>query len=213
MANYHSRLVADEFYHIFNRAVGSEKLFFCKEDYYLFLRMLKRHLFPVADLFGFSFIPNHFHLLMRIKPQHILEKHFEKVKRKPFVLTRHDMPDFIMERISNWLNGYVKVFNEKYERKGGLFIDYTKRVEAKTEADIISFLLYIHQNAVHRGLGKEIGNWPFDSYNVILGSPRHSLVGKEIFEWFGSKERFIEFHQQPIQLRRRKDLERLIGEF
>ena len=73
-----------------------------------------------------------------------------------------------MEQFSNWMNGYTKAFNKMYDRKGGLFIDYMKRTEAETDADITSFIFYIHKNAVHHGLSKKIGDWSFDSYQSIL---------------------------------------------
>lgn len=211
MDKYHTPLLADNFYHVFNRAVGSEKLFITSGNYYCFLQKMKRHILPVADVFAYSLLPNHFHLFIRIKPHEALEAHFEDIKRYPFDYQRHDMPDFLMERFSNWLNGYTKYFNHLYDRKGSLFIDYTKRIEAQTDSDITNIILYIHQNAVHHGLCAEIGEWPFDSYNTLLNGGITSLMREEIIQWFGSKERFKEFHRQPITIRTYKIITDFIG--
>ena len=211
MDKYHSPLVADNYYHVFNRAIGREKLFISTDDYEYFLQKLKCHTLPVADIFAYSLLPNHFHLVMRINSQDILAAHFQSKKRKPFDALTHDISDFNMERFSNWLNGYTKFFNNKYDRKGGLFIDYTKRIEAKSDADITSFILYTHQNAVHHRLRKEIGQWPYDSYQEILGRGPTFLMRTEMIEWFGSAQRFEEFHKQPVHPRTYKILRNLIG--
>jgi REP element-mobilizing transposase RayT len=202
MNNQHTPLLADQFYHVFSRAVGSEKLFISNENYLYFLRKMKHHILPVADVFAYSLLPNHFHLLVRIKQMETLNAYFENRKSKPFNELVNDMPDFVMEQFSNWLNGYTKAFNKMYNRKGGLFIDYLKRSEALTDTDITSFIFYIHKNAVHHELTKQIGEWSYDSYPLILSEKPTSLLRNEIIAWFGSKKWFIDFHQQNIDLKK-----------
>ena len=209
MDKQHAQMVSDNFYHVFNRAIGSEKLFISIENYRYFLQKLKFYVVPVADVFAYSLLPNHFHLTIRIKPAEILTAYFKSKKGRTFDAQKHTMSQFIMQCFSNWLNAYTKAFNIMYERKGGLFMDYTKRVELKTESDITNVILYTHQNAVHHGLRKEIGQWPFDSYTTILGFGPTSLMRTEVIEWFGSIELFEEFHKQPIEPRTHKILSKL----
>ena len=201
MTNFHIPILPDNFYHLFNRAVGKEKLFLSTENYLYFLSKLKQHTLPVADLFAYSLLPNHFHLLIRVKPEKELISFFELKKKKPFSPIENYLPDFVMEQFSNWLNGYTKAFNKMYERKGGLFIDYMKRSEAEKESSITSFIFYIHKNAIHLGLSKKMGEWPFDSYNSLLSNKPTSLQRKEVIEWFGSVQQFIDFHNQPVGLK------------
>ncbi|MEO8109046.1 MAG: hypothetical protein ABI594_03390 [Ginsengibacter sp.] len=201
MANQYIPLIANEYYHLFNRAIGKEKLFLSEDNYVYFLSKMKQHLLPVTDVFAYSLLPNHFHLLVRIKPSEELMMFYEKKKGRPFNEKKNNLPDFVMEQFSNWLNGYTKAFNIMYNRKGGLFIDYLKRTEAKEHADITSFLFYIHKNAVHHGLTKKIGEWKYDSYNLILSDKPTSLQREAVINWFGSRERFIEFHKQPVNLK------------
>ena len=162
---------------------------------------MKQYILPVADLYAYSLLPNHFHLLIKVKPIEILMAYFKLKKNKPFVSRNNSIPDFIMEQFSNWLNGYAKAFNKMFNRKGSLFIDYTKRIEARSESDVTSFIFYIHKNAVHHGLRKTIGEWEFDSYNSILGEGPTDLMRQEIIDWFGSKKLFVNFHKQPINLK------------
>ncbi|MBS1486468.1 MAG: hypothetical protein JST43_02670 [Bacteroidetes bacterium] len=201
MNDYHIPLIADQFYHLFNRAVGSDKLFREDENYNYFLGKFKQYILPVADVFAYSLLPNHFHLLIRIKTDRELMDHFLLKKRKAFNEQFDSLPGFVMEQFSNWLNGYAKAFNKMYNRKGSLFIDYLKRSEAKEDSDITSFIFYIHKNAVHHGLTKKIGEWSYDSYKSIISSLPTSLKRNEVVDWFGSIEQFIRFHSQPIELK------------
>ncbi len=54
-----------KFYHIYNRAVGDEKLFKTPDDYFYFLEKLKRYILPVAEVYVYCLLPNHFHLLIK----------------------------------------------------------------------------------------------------------------------------------------------------
>lgn len=149
-------LLSDNYYHLFNRAVGQEKLFKTTDNYLYFLTRLKHHISPVADLYAYSLLPNHFHLVIRVRPELDLIKHFEAKKNKSFNSSEHILSAFVMEQFSNWLNGYTKAFNKMFKRKGGLFMDYLKRSEATKDSSLTSFIFYVHKNAVHHGLTKQI---------------------------------------------------------
>lgn len=92
------------YYHICNRAVGSEKLFLSNKDYFYFLEKLKRYLLHVIDIYAFCLIPNHFHLLVKtkdyldinIQTKESLENSAEIILGKPF---------------KNFFNSYSKSFN------------------------------------------------------------------------------------------------------
>lgn len=186
---------------MYNRAVGKEKLFLSEANYYYFLSKLKQHTSPVADVFAYALLPNHFHLVVRIKQENDIMQYFHDKKRKPFNPKENSLSDFIMEQFSNWANAYVKAFNKMYNRKGGLFIDYMKRSLMQNDSDFTSYVFYVHKNAVHHGLTKKIGDWPYDSYNSLISYQQTSLLREDVMEWFGSKERFIQFHQQLVAVK------------
>lgn len=163
---------------------------------------MQKYLDPVADLFTYTLMPNHFHLLLRIKNENAISTYYVQKKNMPL----EDMellPAFIMQQFSNWLNCYAKAFNKMYDRKGSLFIDYIKRSVVKNESDMASFIFYIHKNAVHHGLCKRIGDWKLDGYNAILGNEPTFLKREELISFFGSIENFIKFHERPVELKQR----------
>jgi REP element-mobilizing transposase RayT len=104
MNQYHQPLVPEQTYHLFSRAVGNEKLFLSPENYLFFLQKLKQHTCLVCDLYAYSLLPNHFHLLAKMKQEDEVRKQFEIIKKTKFNPLQHDVCDFIMERFSNFLN-------------------------------------------------------------------------------------------------------------
>lgn len=199
MNNYHLPLLPGQSYHLFSRATGDERLFLSEENYHFFLRKIKQHTASVCDLYCYALLPNHFHLLVRIKENEVLVTHFKEVKKRPFDEEKDDLPDFVMERFSNCLNSYTKSFNKVNSRKGSLFMDYMKRSKVCKDTDFTNFVWYIHKNAVHHRLVKQVGAWPHDSYCSLLSDAPTSLLREDVINWFGGKEEFIQFHQQAIE--------------
>lgn len=201
MPNQHLPLLPDNYFHLYNRAVGSELLFRNEDNYRYFLGKMKAYILPVAQLWTYSLMPNHFHLLVKIKEDSIIEAYYKLKKGKDYSPATQLISDFIMEQFSNWLNGYAKAYNKMYDRKGALFIDYLKRSIAVDDNDITSFIFYIHKNAVHHHLSIKIGEWKYDGYRALISTENTELARKEVMEWFDSVEQFIQFHKQPVDLK------------
>ena len=196
--NYHQALYFNNYYHMFSRANGNEKLFFSEENYRYFLRKLHFHTSKVCQIYAYILMPNHFHLLVKIKDEKAIINAFTDYKKKEYDVHNDDLSDFIMQRFSNFLNGYTKAVNKRQNRKGALFMDYIKRSIANDTADIIKFMFYIHKNAIHHGVTQKLGQWKYDSYNTYLSNMSTKLMREEGIELFGSIASFVEFHQQEI---------------
>ena len=67
MQNYKAKLEPENYYHIYNRANGSEKLFLNEGNYLYFLQKYNFYISPIADTFAYCLMPNHFHFLVRVK--------------------------------------------------------------------------------------------------------------------------------------------------
>lgn len=201
MKQYHQPLLPSHSYHLFSRAVGSEKMFLNTENYLFFLQKLKQHTASVCQLYCYSLLPNHFHLLVRIKDEGDIISYFETIKKTSYQPLLRNISDFIMERFSNCLNSYTKAFNKVHQRKGALFMDYMKRSIVNDVSDLTAYIWYIHKNAVHHQLVKAIGEWRFDSYHSILSDAPTSLLRNEMIDWFGNKYEFIKFHQQSVHIK------------
>ena len=197
----HQPLIPNGIYHVFSRAVGSEKLFITESNYLYFLQKLKQHIEGVAKVYCYSLLPNHFHILIKVNDEETISKKYEEVKKKPYSQLQTNLSEFIMERFGNLLNAYTKAFNKMNDRKGNLFMDTMKRNKAENDDMITAFIFYIHKNAVHHGLTSEIGEWKFDSFNSFLSNHKTELLRDEVISWFGKKKDFIHFHKQSIVLK------------
>ena len=112
------------------------------------------------------------------------------------------LPMFIMQQFSNWQNSYAKAFNKVYDRKGSLFMDYMRRVQVDKDLQLGNSVFYIHKNPVHHGFVDKIDKWPWSSYTEYVKNKFSIVDNKEVLEWFGTIENFIQFHQQPITLKK-----------
>jgi hypothetical protein len=61
------KLEHGHFYHIYNHGVGARDLFRCEENYLHFLSLYDKFIEPVAETYAWVLMPNHFHVLVRIK--------------------------------------------------------------------------------------------------------------------------------------------------
>ncbi|MEI9943469.1 MAG: transposase [Chitinophagaceae bacterium] len=165
-----------------------------------FLSRYAKYISPIADTYCYCLLPNHFHFLIRIKEYKEIEKHFLELKPlKSF--SPELVPEFIMQCFSNLLNSYTKAFNKMYDRKGGLFIDYMRRVEIKTDSQFGATVFYIHKNPVHHGYCEKPDQWSWSSYTTMLSGKPTKLLREEVLNWFGGSKGFIDYHSQPIYLK------------
>src|ERR671924_1824643 len=121
-----SPLLFSTYYHIYNRGVNGEDIFVEERNYDLFLKLFEKHLIPVAYLFAYCLLRNHFHLSVRIKSEEeILET--RKTLRVSSVSTRQARQvnstnqeegqsrkplgsHFASDQFSNFFNAYSKRF-------------------------------------------------------------------------------------------------------
>jgi len=59
-------------YHIYNHANGSEDMFIDEENYYYFLKKYAEKLNGVVSTFAYCLMPNHFHLLIKVRSEKTL---------------------------------------------------------------------------------------------------------------------------------------------
>ena len=61
-------------YHIFNHANGFENVFREDENFRFFLEKYREFISPVAETYAYCLLPNHFHLVVRIRKREIIEE-------------------------------------------------------------------------------------------------------------------------------------------
>lgn len=187
--NKEEKLDLGKFYHLYNKALGKELLFRNQHDYFFFLSKLKRFIIPVAEVYTYCLIPNHFHLLIKTR----LEEDFsERIKTRSSESNRN----LFHQSFSNFFNSYSKSYNKAHKRAGRLFLYPFKRILVDKEDYLLYLINYIHRNPIHHGLVKNFADWKYSSYNTILSNKSTKIERSNILQLFGSINDFIVFHEQ-----------------
>lgn len=186
-------------YHLYTHANGLENLFGSEENYRFFLKRYEHFIPSIANTLAYCLMPNHIHFLIRIKSEEELYSSFGKFE------TFQKMEARISKQFANLFSSYTQAFNKMYQRKGSLFIPNFKRKEISDSKYYSRVILYIHANPIHHGFVKELTDWAWSSYTVILTRQNHLVQSQEVLEWFGGLDQYILFHQKPIKVRNEKD--------
>ncbi len=54
-------------YHIYNQGNNRQQVFYNHENYMFFVRKIRTHILPYADILAWCLMPNHFHLMVEVK--------------------------------------------------------------------------------------------------------------------------------------------------
>ena len=158
-------------YHVYNQGNNGGHLFFERENYLYFLNKIRKHILPHADLLAWCLMPNHYHLLLKVKPDY----------------------SFSEDQVINPLNrgigilqsSYSQAVNKKLDRKGSLFRSRAKakclRDDTTNENDYeVNCFLYIHQNPIRAGLCNRLEDWEFSSYLDYIGQRKGNLCNQAL---------------------------------
>lgn len=185
-------LIPGEYYHIYNHANGDDNLFREWENFRFFTEKLHLYVPPVADICAWCLMPNHFHLLAKIKSEKELESTFPKFKTLEML---NDQSKFIAKRFSNLFSCYTQAFNKKYDRRGSLFLKNFKRKMICNRTQFIKTFVYIHNNPVKHGFTKKLSAWEWSSYQGYLNISEDNTSFQKVLDYLGGIDTFISLHQ------------------
>ena len=164
-------LEKDNYYHLYNRSINEEKLFYNRENYIYFLKKYNK-LVNLVNTLTYCLMPTHFHFLIKV--------------------TTHD--SYKLNRaIGDLLSGYAKAINIQQNRHGSLFEQHTKAKPIKSQKQMIALVHYIHQNPIRSKLVKKLDDWEFSSYRDYIGVREGKLpLKEEILSQYKNIDEFIE---------------------
>lgn len=193
-------------YHIYNHSNGDDLLFREGKNYIFFLEKYRKYIAPVADTFAYCLMPNHFHVLLRIKePEEIVAAfHVRSYDKYIGLTTGKEKEEFISlfasKQFSNLFSSYTQSFNKVYERRGSLFIKNFKRKQVEDEAYLKKLVNYIHFNPVRHGFVLKPEKWDFSSYKIILSDKPTWLNREEVIAWYDDMTNFKYSHRKETGL-------------
>jgi len=187
------------YYHLFNHAIGDDNLFRNNENYQYFLTKFSQYISPVCKVYAYCLMPNHFHFLIQIRKEAIIEQ-FYMTKFPTAISPSKDYSKIVMQQFSNMLNGYAQAYNKMFDRRGALFIDYLRRKQVTDDAYFIRLVQYIHNNPVHHHFCSSIEDWTYSSYQTILSQKSTNIERETVLEWYGGTGAYRDFHLHTIEL-------------
>jgi REP element-mobilizing transposase RayT len=137
-------------------------------------------------------MPNHFHLLVRIKNEEDVSDYFSKqigVDIKP--------PH---QYFSNLFNAYTKAYNKHFHRHGALFERPFKRKLIDNQSYLKNALVYIHNNPVHHGFTDKPSDYSWSSYLSCVSIKPTKLKREQIIGWFDNEANFKTYHDKKIDI-------------
>ena len=178
---------AGGYYHLYNRGVEKRIIFEDDLDYKTFISYLKIYLMPLnlqgptlkdeegktispsrvinnftddIELFAYCLMPNHFHVLVKQNSERAIASFMQSIITK-----------------------YVRYFNKRYQRVGGLFQDKYKCVKIESEEQYAYLSKYIHRNPLSdhptRTDLEGLREYKYSSYGNYLGLFKQSWVKTE----------------------------------
>ena len=195
MSKYKATLKPENMYHVYNRAHGKEQLFIEEMNYHFFLKKFKEYIHPMVEVYTYCLMPNHFHVLIKVKSEEELENFFEDAwKEKSRTSKAFPVDKKVTQQFSNFFNAYTKAFNKTYCRIGGLFISNYRRIKIESDRQLINTVKYIHLNPVNARLSEHPEDWKYSSFAAYI-SDKKSLVAKEyVIEKYGDFNNFLAMH-------------------
>jgi putative transposase len=169
------KLEPGHYYHIFNRGNNKEALFRENHNYNFFLNKYKKFIPSVCDTLVYCLMKNHFHFLVKIKPE--------------TNSTRASL------QFSHLFNSYTQSYNISYNRTGALFQRQFKRKLADDEDYRRTLVQYIHLNPTKHNVHLDFENYPWSSYQSIISRSNEFILVDEVISLFDDIENFKFSHK------------------
>ncbi len=215
MENYEF-LQSGKFYHIYNRGINGENLFYKAEHYQHFLGLYSNYIDPIADTYAWVLMPNHFHLLIRIK-ENICYKYqkpdkadkkdnerFELLKWRTIPVADNEVSEARIpvpfRHFAHLFNAYAKYLNLRVPRHGNLFERPFKRRMIEHSSYLKNVLMYIHHNPVHHGFCLHPVDYPWSSYLTCVSTKSTKLRREAVMGWFDNEANFVYLHNGKIEV-------------
>lgn len=185
------------YYHIYNHGVGERNLFNEAENYEYFLSLYDEYISPVAETFAWVLMPNHFHLLVRIKEESEVAVASINTPDRVSNPVRGNVPSL---QFSKLFNSYAQAFNKRIGSRGALFERPFKRKRINSDHYLKQVILYIHNNPIHHGFCSHPIEYPWSSYLTCISVKQTKLKREQVMGWFDNDANFRDQHNNKLDI-------------
>ena len=188
-------------YHIYNGGINGCPIFHTEDDYTRFLSKMDKYILPIAEIYAWALLGNHFHFLVRIKRENEIKsvkelKLFDKEKNKEL---EDKKPDISMQ-FSHLFNSYAQYYNHKYKRHSSLFEHQFKRKKVNNREYFKRCVIYIHQNPIKHGFVTDIRDYPYTSFHEMFNDGKGRINKEIVLRVFDNLGNFNNAHNEMVEL-------------
>lgn len=191
-------LLADSFYHVYNRGINGEDIFKEERNYQFFLNKYAQFVTPVAHTYSYCLLKNHFHLLIRTKSESEIREYYKGLGSKYEGKTIWWL---ISNAFASLFKSYAQAINIANSRTGGLFEEPFRRIVIDSDAYYSELIFYIHHNPQKHRFVVDFRDYIYSSYHSHLSDLPTLLMREEVLSWFGGKKNFELSHVQKSDMK------------
>ncbi|MFO7878836.1 MAG: hypothetical protein R6V52_02205 [Bacteroidales bacterium] len=166
-------------YHVYNRGNNSQQVFFRERDFFLFQELMQIFILPIADLYAYCLLRNHFHFVLKVKENRVYKYNIknapkEKIEKWACIERPEDYKSRGLKipnpsrHLSHMFNSYAKCLNKKYVRHGSIFEKPFRRREIHGKNDLKNVIVYVNNNAVHHRIVRSTIEYPWSSFGEVV---------------------------------------------
>lgn len=179
MTNRTTPMNVGSIYHIYNRGVNKEKVYYSKQNCEYFLYKMGYHFRDKTSVLAYCLLPNHFHILIKVT-----------------------LSVFIQHGIRPFFIAYTLAVNKEHNRVGPLFQGHYQSNLIDSDEYLLDCVRYIHLIPVKAGLVATPQEWDYSSYrNYLLKTENSMVLTKWIFDYFDSLQEFRLFSESENESR------------
>lgn len=193
----------DSFYHVYNRGINSCTIFQNQDNYRYFLKQFSKYMIGVVDVYAYCLMPNHFHILIKVKSGEALET-FVKVSnfdkgtaslKEDYEGGLHATSNIVSKQMGKFISSYSQSFSKVNHRHGALLESPFKRIRVDLEVYLKNLIIYIHLNPLDIKMNYE--HYIFSSYFSIVSKSKSNIMRKEVLTLFENSDNFKYAHRYP----------------
>lgn len=183
-------------YYVSSRVNGGGVAFHQDRDYSTFLKLVKKHLLPISEIYVYGLCPKTFDFLLCICSKKQMIEKLQLNEETQF--TEEQEHELILSYFEAFIEEYQQYYQSNYEdRTLPLFGKFLKRIKIEDEETLKILLKEIHLKPEQMGAIERFQDWKFSSYNSYLSSEKASAINRNfLFQFFENKESFTEFHME-----------------
>ena len=206
-------------YHIYNQGNNQQKIFFKDDNYLFFLKKIKAHILPYADILAWCLMPNHFHLMVSVKELELKEQNDKVLNNESIVgsgsATKSRTPTIDSAKVVSFNNSigimlasYTRAINKQNKTSGSLFRSKTKAECLNCPKGIMpSFITKDGITKLHVSNAER--EYPKRCFDYIHQNPVKANLVKTETDWeFSSAKDYAELRNGKLV---NKDLAKKLG--